>query len=62
MLDLLLCNMNLSCHFENVKQQLTGPKYPVEYAEVCQFLEKEKVELPEYCKVESKPVRRRNEF
>jgi hypothetical protein len=62
MIDLLLCNMNLSCHFDNLKQQLSESKYPKEYVEICQFLEWEKVELPEYCKVEQKPVRKRNDF
>jgi hypothetical protein len=62
MIDLLLCNMNLSCHFDNLKQQLSGPKYPLEYSEVCQFLEWEQSEFPEYCEVKQKPVRRRNEF
>jgi hypothetical protein len=62
MLDLFLCNVNISCHFDNIKQQLSITKYPAEYAEVCQFFAKEKIQLPEYCKIESKPMRKRNEF
>lgn len=60
MIDLLFCGYNLSCHLNNLK----GPKYPSEVAEICYYFEKQKEQLPEYCKWTNQPspVRKRNEF
>ena len=64
MLDFLFCVNNLTCHFDTLKEQLSGPKYPSDVAEICYYFENQKVELPEYCKwkSQSNPPRRRNEF
>lgn len=62
MVDLLLCGWSLSCHFRNLQDIISGPKYPSEVAEICQYFDKQRIELPDYCKFEVKPVRRRNEF
>jgi hypothetical protein len=62
MLDLFLCNLNISCHLRNVTDQFSRSKYPSEYAEVCKYYEENKIELPEYCKWDIKQPRKRNEF
>jgi len=62
MFDILFCGWSISCHFKNLQDIINGSKYPSEVVEICGYYEEQKIKLPEYCKVESKPVRRRNEF
>jgi len=64
MLEIFLCGMNLSCQIESVQNQLNGPKYPPDVAELCYYFEKQKTDLPEYCfyKHETFIPRRRSEF
>jgi hypothetical protein len=64
MIDLLFCGFNLTCQFNSINHQLSRPKYPPDVAQLCQYFEQQKVELPEYCKWNDKPKppRRRSEF
>lgn len=64
MIDLIICGMNLSCHFSNLKQHTVGPKYSADVEQICYYFDKKREKLPEYCnlKVETKPIRQRNEF
>jgi hypothetical protein len=64
MIEVFFCGYNLFCHLDNVKHNLTRPKYPPEVATLCKYFEEQKSELPEYCKWgdEPKPPRRRSEF
>lgn len=64
MIDLIICGMNLSCHFKNLNSQINGPKYPEDVEQVCYFFEKRGESPPEYCnlKVETPPIRKRHEF
>lgn len=61
-MDFLLCYTNLTCHFDNFKDLLTGTKYSPEVADVCQYYEQQKLKLPEYCITKVSPPRQRNEF
>lgn len=64
MIDLLICGMNIACHFRTVGEQIQRPKYPPDVAQLCIYFEESKVELPEYCKWTDQPKspRKRNEF
>ena len=62
MFDLIFCGFNLTCQFDNVKYYFNGPKYPQEVYEICSYYENEKMTLPDYCKIEIKQPRKRNEF
>ena len=55
----IFCGLNLSCHFNSL---FVSPKYPEHVAEVCQYLEQQKIQLPEYCYFDIKQPRRRSEF
>jgi len=57
-IELLLCGANLYCHWERLKQ----PKYPPNVDLICSYYEEEKMQLPEYCKWYSQPIKKRNEF
>jgi hypothetical protein len=52
--DLLLCGIDIRCYIP--------PKYPPEVYEICKYYEEQKTTLPEYCKWDIKPPRKRNEF
>lgn len=62
MIDFFICSLNISCHFDNIKQQMVRSKYPTEVADVCKYYEEQKIQLPEYCIVNISPPRKRNEF
>ena len=64
MFQLLICGYNLFCHIDNVKSEYMRSKYPPDVAELCQYFEDQKSELPDYCKWNDKPFipRRRSEF
>jgi hypothetical protein len=62
MIDLVICSMDIFCHFGNIKNQLQTPKYPVEVISICQYYDEQKMTLPDYCKLDTKPIRRRSEF
>jgi hypothetical protein len=64
LIDYIICGINIFCHVDNLKHQLQGQKYPPDVAQLCQYFEEQKTELPDYCKWENevKPLKRRNEF
>jgi hypothetical protein len=64
MLELLFCGYNISCHFKSINDYITRPKYPPDVAQLCQYFEEQKTELPDYCKWgdNPKPPKRRSEF
>jgi hypothetical protein len=64
MIGALICGYNLFCHIDNIKSEYMRPKYPPDVAQLCQYFEDQKSELPDYCKWNDKPFtpRRRSEF
>jgi hypothetical protein len=64
MIDFLICGLNLTCQFDSIKNQFSRSKYPPDVAQLCQYFEEQKTDLPDYCKWgdEPKPPRKRNEF
>lgn len=64
MINLLICGMNIACHLRNVNYTIQKPKYPPDVAQICQYFEEQKKELPDYCKWEDNKVqpRRRSDF
>lgn len=64
MFDFIFCGMIISCHLNNIKDNIIRPKYPPDVTQLCEYFEEQKTELPDYCKWgdEPKPPRKRNEF
>jgi hypothetical protein len=64
MLEILLCGYNITCGFKAIHDMISEPKYPPDVAQICQYFEDQKSELPEYCKwkKQSFTPRRRSEF
>jgi hypothetical protein len=64
MIEAFLCGYNFFCHIDNLKYNFSRPKYPPDVAQICQYFENQKSELPDYCKWNDKPFipRRRSEF
>ena len=64
MIELLFCGYNIFCHFKNIQDALNPHRYPPEIAELCEFLNKDVQELPDYCQApnQTKLPRKRSEF
>ncbi len=64
LIEYMLCGINIACHIDNLNYQLQKQKYPPDVAQLCQYFEEQKTELPDYCKWgdEPKPPKRRSEF
>jgi hypothetical protein len=64
MVEVIICGYNIFCHIDNLSFQFQRPKYPPDVAQLCQYFEDQKSELPDYCKWNDKPFipRRRSEF
>jgi hypothetical protein len=64
MFQLLICGYNIFCHTDSFRSEYLRPKYPPDVAQLCQYFEDQKSELPDYCKWNDKPLipRRRSEF
>lgn len=61
MIEAIICLNNLTCHFDNLFQRNYQSS---ETAEVCIFLKKQNIELPDSCTITHTiiPPKRRNEF
>lgn len=64
MVEMFLCGYNVFCQIDNLKYHFERPKYPPDVAQLCQYFEDQKTELPDYCKWKSdvKLPRRRSDF
>jgi hypothetical protein len=64
MIELVICGYNIFCHANNFRHQFFRDKYPPDVAQLCQYFEDQKSELPDYCNWHDKPFtpKRRNEF
>ena len=61
---LLFCGNNIFCGVRTIQDSIESPKYPPDVANLCQYFEDQKAEIPDYCKwkTESFVPRRRSEF
>jgi hypothetical protein len=64
MLEVIACGINIFCSIKEINGFINPTRYPSEVADLCEFISKDKKELPDYCRVKSNPIipKRRNEY